>query len=75
MRATYGSCDVVFFLNIATAYTHKPICPHNSSKDVVWCKEDPFRDKKNVFVKFEGAIPQKHPYNCPEWAITSQNKM
>jgi len=33
--------DCVFF-NRATAHTREPIFAHNSSKDAVWYKKDPF---------------------------------
>jgi len=54
-------CFVVSFFNRATAHTHEPIFAHNSSKDAVWCKKDPFRDEKCVFVKFGGVLPQNTP--------------
>jgi len=63
------------FFNRATAHTLEPIFAHNSSKDAVWSKEDPFGDDKFLVVKFGGVLPKKHPENGPEWAITSQNKM
>jgi len=43
---------VFLFFNRATANTSEPIIAHNSSKDAVWCKEDPFLDPKFVIVKF-----------------------
>jgi len=33
---------VFIFFNRATANTREPIFAHSSSKDAVWCKEDPF---------------------------------
>jgi len=50
-------CFVFIFFNRATAHTHEPIFAHNSSKDAVWCKEDPFWDEKCVIVKFGGVLP------------------
>jgi len=59
--ATYGSCDffvfVFLFFNRATAHTSEPIIAYNSSKDAVWCKEDPFGDEKCVILKFGGVLP------------------
>jgi len=40
------------FFNRATAHTREPIFAHNSSKDAVWCKKDPFWDEKCVILKF-----------------------
>ena len=37
--------------------THEPILTHNSSKDAVWCKEDPYGDEKCVILKFGGVLP------------------
>jgi len=45
------------FFNRATAHTCEPIFAHNSSKDVVWCKEDPFWDKKCAILKYVGVLP------------------
>jgi len=45
------------FFNRATAHTREPIFANNSSKDAVWCKEDPFWDKKCVILKFGGVLP------------------
>jgi len=45
------------FFNKATAHTREPSFAHNSSKDAVWCKEDPFEDEKCVILKFEGVLP------------------
>jgi len=39
------------------AHTREPIFAHYSSKDAVWCKEDPFGDKKYVFFKLGGVLP------------------
>jgi len=38
------------------AHTREPIFAHNSSKDAVWLKEDPFWDKKCVILKFGGVL-------------------
>jgi len=49
--------DLMFgsiFINRATAHTREPIFAHNSSKDALWCKEDPFVDDKCVTLKFGG---------------------
>jgi len=45
------------FFNRATAHTREPIFARNSSKDAVWCKEDPFWDEKCVILKFGGVLP------------------
>jgi len=37
----YIFCFVFIFFNRATAHTREPIFAHNSSKDAVWCREDP----------------------------------
>jgi len=62
----YGSCHFYFcfyflFFNRATAHTREPIFAHNNSKDVVWCKEDPFGNEKCVVVKFGGVSPKNTP--------------
>jgi len=67
---------LVFFLSLlfngATAHTRKPIFAHNSSKDAVWCKKDPFWYEKCVVVKF-GVFNPKTPL---KWVgKVSQNKM
>jgi len=48
---------VFLFFNRATAHTREPILAHNSSKDAVWCKEDPFGDEKCVILKFGSVLP------------------
>jgi len=50
---------LVFFIffNRAIAHTREPIFAHNSSKDAVWCKEDPFCDEKCVSLKFGSVLP------------------
>jgi len=55
----YGYHDffVINFFNTATAHTREPIFSHNSSKDAVWCKEDPFGDAKCAILKFGGVLP------------------
>jgi len=64
----------ILFFNRATAHTPEPIFAHNSSKDAVWCKEDPFGDEKCVILKF-WCFALKTPLQS-EWVITSsQNKM
>jgi len=78
VRATYtGPVTFLFFLffNRATAHTREPIFTHNSSKDAVWCKEDPFGDEKSVVVKFGGCFTPKTPLKWSGMAITNQNKM
>jgi len=56
--ATYkGTVTFFIFFNRATAHTREPIFAHNSSKDAVWCEEDPFWDEKCVILKFGGALP------------------
>jgi len=64
--ATWGQhirvfiCFIFFvftLFNKPTAHTREPIFTHNSSKDAVWCKEDPFRDEKCVILKFGGVSP------------------
>jgi len=59
--ATWGQHIHFFyiFFNRATAsrvWTREPIFAHNSSKDVVSCKEDPFWDEKCVILKFGGVL-------------------
>jgi len=49
--------SVFLFFNRATAHTREPIFAHNSSKDAIWYKEDPFRDEKCVILKFGGVLP------------------
>jgi len=66
---------VFIFFNRATAHTREPIFAHNSSKDAVWCKEDPFGVDKCVILKFWCVLPPKHSKNDPKLAITSQIKM
>jgi len=46
----HNTDTVTFYIyfNRATAHTRKPIFAHNSSEDVVWCKEDPFCGEKCV---------------------------
>jgi len=56
--ATWGQ-PVVFFLILQQSYNPYPwtnIFAHNSSKDAVWCKEDPFRNEKCVVAKFRGVL-------------------
>jgi len=53
----YGYCDFIILFNRATAHTREPIFAHNSSKDAVRCKEDPFCDEKCVILKFGGVLP------------------
>jgi len=72
----YGYCDFVFcfvfiFFNKATAHTREPIFAHNSSKDAVWCEENPFGDKKCVFLKFGGCFTLKTPLKLVEIGISS----
>jgi len=60
--ATWGQhirvyCDFFIFFNKATAHTREPIFAYNSSKDAVWCKEDPFWDEKCVILNFGGILP------------------
>jgi len=50
----YMYCNFFLFFNKATAHTREPILAHNSSKDAVRCKEDPFGDEKCVILKFGG---------------------
>jgi len=54
----YGYCDFFFlffiFFNRTTAHTREPIFALNSSKDAVWCKEEPFYDEKCEILKFGG---------------------
>jgi len=61
----YGSCDffVVFVFNSSTELQPIPVnqYSHNSSKDAVWYKEDPFWDEKCVVVKFGGVSPKNIP--------------
>jgi len=45
---TFLNCIFIFF-NRATAHTREPILAHNSSKDAIWCKEDPFRMRNVKF--------------------------
>jgi len=47
----------LIFFNRATAHTREPIFTHNSSKDAVWCKEDPFGDEECEVVKYGGVLP------------------
>jgi len=57
---TFLSVLFLFFVFIlfyrATAHTREPIFAQNSSKDAVWCKEDPFFDEKCVILKFGGVL-------------------
>jgi len=55
---TFFSFFVFLFFNRATAHTREPIFAHISSKDAVWCKEDPFWDEKCVVVKFGVFYPK-----------------
>jgi len=60
--ATYtGTATFLFFVfrffNKATVHTREPILAHNSSKDAVWRKEDPFGDEKCVILKFGSVLP------------------
>jgi len=61
VRSTYtGTVTYVFvflFFNKATAHTREPILAHNSPKDAVWCKEDPFGNEKCVILKVRGVLP------------------
>jgi len=54
IRVLWIICVFSFF-NRATA---QPIFAQNSSKDAVWCKEDPFGDEKCVVVKFGVFYPK-----------------
>jgi len=45
-----------FFFNTAIAQTREPIFAHNSSKDAVWCKEDPVWNEKYEGQKFGGVL-------------------
>jgi len=56
---------VFLFFNRATTHTREPIFAHNSSKDAVWCMENPFRDKKCVILKF-GVFYSKTPLKLVE---------
>jgi len=59
----YGPCDffIYFYSSIELQPIPVTIFAHNSSKDAVWCKEDPFGDKKCVVLKFGGLLPFKIP--------------
>jgi len=46
----------ILFFNRVTADTSEPIFAHNSSKDEVWSKEDPFGDGKCEVLKFGGVL-------------------
>jgi len=48
---------VFIYFNRATVHTREPIFAHNSSKDAVQCKEDPFGDENCVILKFGGVLP------------------
>jgi len=48
---------VHLFFNRATAHTREPILRHTSSKDAVWCTEDPFGVEKCVILKYGGVSP------------------
>jgi len=52
---------VFIFFNRAAAHTRESIFAQNSSKDAVWCKEDPFWYGKCVILKFGGVLPLKYP--------------
>jgi len=56
--ATYGYYDFCLFFNRATVHTREPIFAHNSSKEAVWCEEDPFEDENCVILKFWGVYPK-----------------
>jgi len=49
----------LFLDSYTSAYTRQPILVHNSSKDAVWRKEDPFYDEKCVIMNFEVFYPKK----------------
>jgi len=67
--ATWGQHILCLFIfNRAITHTRDPIFAHNSSKDSVWCKEDPFRDEKCVILKF-GVY---HPKNTPKFGRKGQ---
>jgi len=66
---------VFIFFNKATAHTGEPILVHNISKDVVWCKEDPFRDEKCVILKFGGVLPQNTTNIGRNGQLPAKNQM
>jgi len=71
----YGYCDFFLFFNKATAHTREPILAHNSSKDAVWRKEDPFGDEKCVIVKFGVFYPKNTPKIGRNRQLPAKNKM
>jgi len=59
----YGSCDFFiyfFILNRATAHTNEPIFAHNSSKDAVWYKKNPFLWREVCGCEIRGCFTQKN---------------
>jgi len=61
--ATYTG-PVTFLLspfNRTTDNIREPIFAHNSSKDVISCKEDPCGNEKCVVVKCGGVLPHRYP--------------
>jgi len=61
-----------FFNRATEEHTREPIVAHNSSEDVVWCKEDPFWMRNVQLWNF--GVFLKHSYGS-ERAINSPNKM
>ena len=65
-----GQSDSAFFFGggfsrKATAETSTPILMQNMPKDAVLCKEVPFGDRKNHYLRFRPHIPPKLLF----WAI------
>jgi len=58
-------CDFLdfflFFVFFILQQTRKLIFEHNSSKDAVWYKEDPFWDENCVVLNFGGCFTQQYP--------------
>jgi len=68
-------CFVFTFFNKATAHIRKPILAHNSSKDAVWYKENPFGDEKSVILKFGVFYPKNTPKIGRNRQLPAKNKM
>ena len=60
------------FLYASTAQTAQPICTHDSSNDVVCCKEVPFEGHVGIKLHLGVKTPQKSQILEPECQISSQ---
>jgi len=71
---------LTFFVDFYSSTELQPIrvnqyLAHNSSKEAVWCEEDPFWDEKCLILKFGGVLPLKNPKIVRNGQLSAKSKM